>query len=242
MISAFWRRWLLPFTVLPLLPATLFNLFAGREWALLGCVVGVALPIVATWLMRRGRRGDAHLAAAAMGGAAGLVTLLGAGAGPVAAAVLAAGAWGGTRLLYTGVQEAAPPPEAPPAPPPPPLPEPLRLARERLGRLAARAPRLPAPAMGGAILALDAVAADLIAAPARLAEARPLLEVQLDGLERIADRLEAGAAPPPGLEGLLRDMAEEAEGLRTRIRDQETMALAVQVKVLGDRLKREGYG
>ncbi len=242
MISAFWRRWLLPFTILPLLPATLFNLFAGREWALLGCVAGIALPMAATWLMRRGRRGDAQLAAAAMGGAAGLVTLLGAGAGPVAALLLGAGAWGGTRLLYTGVQEVLPPPEPPPAEPPPAMPEPLRLARERLAGLAARAPRLPASTIGGAILALDGVVADLLAAPARLPEARGLLEVQLDGLERIADRLEAGAAPPPGLDRLLRDMAEEAEGLRARIRDQETMALAVQVKVLGDRLKREGYG
>ena len=96
--------------------------------------------------------------------------------------------------------------------------------------------------MGGVIMALDGVLGDLLAAPARIAEARPLLEMQLDGLERIADRLAAGAVPPPGLDRLLADMAAEAEGLRTRIRDQETMALAVQVKVLDDRLKREGYG
>ncbi|MBP0462966.1 hypothetical protein J5Y09_03505 [Roseomonas sp. PWR1] len=239
MISAFWRRWLLPFTVLPLLPATLFNLFAGREWALLGCVAGIALPMLATWLMRRGRRGDAQIAAVAMGGAAGIVTLLGAGAGPVAALLLAIGAWGGTSLLYTGVREVVPPP---PPPAPPPLPEPLRQARHRLELLAARVPALPAPAMGGVLLALDGVLADLSLLPARLAEARPLIEMHLDGLERIADRLAAGAAPPPGLDRLLTEMAAEAEGLRASLRDRETMALAVQVKVLGDRLRQEGYG
>ena len=99
MISAFWRRWLLPFTVLPLLPATLVNLFAGREWALLGCLAGIALPMAATWLMRRGRAGDAQLAAAAMGAAGAIVTFLGADAGPVAALLLGAGAGGGTRRL-----------------------------------------------------------------------------------------------------------------------------------------------
>ncbi|MBR0676092.1 hypothetical protein GXW77_07885, partial [Roseomonas alkaliterrae] len=109
MISAFWRRWLLPFTVLPLLPATLFNLFAGREWALLGCLLGIALPMGATWLMRRGRAGDARLAALAMGAAAAIVALLGAEAGPVAALLLGLGAWGGTTLLYAGVEEAPPP-------------------------------------------------------------------------------------------------------------------------------------
>lgn len=239
MISAFWRRWLLPFTVLPLLPATLFNLFAGREWALLGCVVGIALPMAATWLMRRGRAGDAQLAAAAMGGAAGIVTLLGAGAGPVAAVLLAAGAWGGTRLLYTGVREVVPPP---PPPAPPPVPEPLRQARHRLDLLAARVPALPTPAMGSVVLALDGVLADLVLLPARVAEARPLIEMHLDGLERIADRLAAGAVPPPGLDRLLTAMASEAAEIRTRLREQETMALAVQVKVLGDRLRQEGYG
>ena len=116
MISAFWRRWLLPFTVLPLVPATLVNLFAGREWALLGCVLGIALPMGATWLMRRGRAGDAQFAAAAMAASAASVAFLGAEAGPIAALLLGAGASGGTQLLYTGIAEAPPPP--PPAEPP----------------------------------------------------------------------------------------------------------------------------
>ncbi len=35
-MSTFWRGWLLPLMALPLLPAAVFNLFAGRDRALLG--------------------------------------------------------------------------------------------------------------------------------------------------------------------------------------------------------------
>lgn len=239
MISAFWRRWLLPFTVLPLLPATLFNLFAGREWALFGCLIGIALPMAATWLMRRGREGDARLAALAMGGAAAVVALLGAEAGPVAALLLAIGAWGGTTLLYAGVEEAPPPAIAPP---PPPEPEALRDARARLHTLMERAQGLAMPRLMPPILAMNGVLDDLARRPERIAEARDLLALHLDGLERITARLAAGAEPPAGLPSLLVDLEAAARDLRTRLQEQESMALAVQVKVIGDRLRRDGYG
>lgn len=238
MLSAFWRRWLLPFTILPLIPATLFNLFAGREWALLGCVLGLGFPMLAAWLMRRGHAGDAHRAALAMGASVTAVAWLGADAGPVAALVLAAGAWGGTRLLYTGVQEMAPPPE--PAPPPP--PRPLDDARARLAAIATAAQRIPEPRLVPVATAIATVLDDFERRPERLEEARRFLGVNLDGLERIAARLSAGAEPPPGLPTLLREMEAAATGLRTRLREEESAALAVQVNVLGGKIREAGYG
>jgi hypothetical protein len=238
MISAFWRRWLLPFTILPLIPATMFNLFAGREWALLGCLLGLGFPIAAAWLMRRGQAGDAGRAALAMGASVVSVAWLGADAGPVAAALLAAGAWGGTRLLYTGVQEAAPPPE----PAAPPQPGPLDDARARLTAIATVAQRLSEPRLLPVATAIGAVLDEFERRPERLEEARRFLGVNLDGLERIAARLSAGAEPPPGLNTLLRDMEGAATGLRTRLREEESAALSVQVKLLGTRIREAGYG
>lgn len=241
MISAFWRRWLLPFTILPLLPATMFNLFAGREVALLGCLLGLGFPLAAAWLMRRGRSGDAGLAALAMGGSVASVAWLGAGAGPVAALVLAVGAWGGTRLLYSGVQEVAPPPP-PPEPALPPPPRPLDDARARLRGIADAAQRLPEPRLLPVALAIAAVLDEFERRPERLEEARRFLGVNLDGLERIAARLSAGAESPPGLPSLLREMEAAATGLRTRLREEESAALAVQVSVLGGKIREAGYG
>ena len=241
MISAFWRRWLLPFSIVPLLPATLFNLFAGREAALLGCVLGLGFPIAAAWLMRRGRAGDAGRAALAMAASVASVAWLGADAGPVAALILAAGAWGGTVLLYAGVQETpAPPPPTAPQPPPP--PGPLDDARARLRAIADTARRLPEPRLMPVAAAIGAVLDEFERRPERLEEARRFLGVNLDGLERIAARLSAGAEAPPGLPALLRDMEAAATGLRTRLREEESAALAVQVNVLGARIREAGYG
>ncbi|CAH0186137.1 hypothetical protein [Roseomonas sp. CECT 9278] len=241
MINAFWRRWILPFTVVPLLPATLFNLFAGREWALLGCVLGIALPLVAAWLVRRGVKGDAQRAALLMGGAVAAVGFLGAEAGPVASLVLALGAWGGTRLLYHEIAEApAPPP--PPAPAAPAPPRPLDDARARLLAITAAAQRIPEPRLLPVAAAIGAVLDAFERRPERLEEARRFLGVNLDGLERIAARLSAGAEPPPGLPSLLREMEGAATGLRSRLREEESAALAVQVNVLGGKLREAGYG
>jgi hypothetical protein len=245
MISAFWRRWLLPLTILPLIPATLVNLFAGRGEALLGCLLGLAFPMAAAWLMRRGRDGDAGLAALAMGASAASIAWLGAGlgsfAGPVAALLLGAGAWGGTRLLYAGIVEApAPPPPPEPAPPPP--PRPLDDARARLAAIADAARRLPEPRLLPVAAAIGAVLDAFEQRPERLEEARRFLGVNLDGLERIAARLSAGAEPPPGLASLLREMEAAATGLRSRLREEESAALAVQVSVLGAKIREAGYG
>ena len=238
MISAFWRRWLLPFTILPLLPATLVNLFAGREVALLGCLLGIFLPVAATWLMRRGRAGDAGRAALAMGAGVASVAWLGAGSGPVAALLLAIGAWAGTSLLYAGIREAAPPPpEAPPA-----MPGPLDDARARLAHIRQVARGFPGLRLLPVADAIAAVLDEFERRPERLEEARRFLGVNLDGLERIAGRLSAGAEPPPGLPALIQTMEDAATGLRSRLREEESAALEVQVKVLGDRLRGEGYG
>jgi hypothetical protein len=241
MISAVWRRWLLPFTILPLIPATLVNLFAGRELALLGCLLGLGFPLAAAWLMRRGQDGDADRAAVAMGLGVAAVAWLGADAGPVAALLLAAGAWGGTRLLYAGIVEApAPPP--PPEPAPPPAPRPLDDARARLQAIAEAARRLPEPRLLPVAAAIGAVLDDFERRPERLEEARRFLAVNLDGLERIAARLSAGAEAPPGLPTLLREMEAAATGLRSRLREEESAALAVQVNVLGSKIREAGYG
>jgi hypothetical protein len=238
-MNAFWRGWLPPLMALPLVPATVFNLFAGREWALFGCVLGMVLPFGAAWLLRRGRVGDARLAALAMGGAAGAVALLGADAGPVAALLLAGGAWGGTRLLYAGIAEVAP---AAPPPPPPPEPPALQEARRRLATLMAQARGVNAPGLIAALSAVSGVLDDLGRRPERLPRAREMLALHLDGLERITARLAAGAEPPAGLPALLRDLEAAAHDLRLRLKEEESAALAVQVKVIGERLRREGYG
>ncbi|WP_237217092.1 hypothetical protein, partial [Falsiroseomonas oryziterrae] len=75
----------------------------------------------------------------------------------------------------------------------------------------------------------------------RLSEARRFLAVHLDGLDRIRERLEAGAEPPPGLPKLLEDLTGAADELRDRLRAEESAALDIQVKVLADRLRQEGY-
>ncbi len=234
------RGLLLPLITLPLFPAALFNLFALRQRPLLGCVLGIALPWLAAWVLRRGRRGDARKAALLVGAAAASVTALGAGAGPVAAVLLGLGAWGGARLLYGGIPEIAPP--APPAPAIPLPPGPLSEARARLDRIQASAALRHDVTIAPVAERIGAVLDDLALRPDRLPRARRFLAVHLDGLERITQRLDSGAAPPPALAPLLRDLAAAAEDLRARLREEETEALDVQVKVLSDRLRQEGYG
>jgi hypothetical protein len=82
---------------------------------------------------------------------------------------------------------------------------------------------------------------DLEARPERIPRARRFLAVHLDGLERIATRIEAGATPPPALGTLLRDLEAAARRLREDLRAEESAALDIQVKVLADRLREEGY-
>lgn len=226
------RGLLLPLFTWPLLFDAMTEVFKGNTRGLVAALLGIFLPLLAVSLLRRGRRGDTRRAAVLAAVATGLVAGLGAGTGAPIAVLLAFGAWLGTRLLYDGaVAEVAPPP--PPAEPAP--PSPIEEARARLARIAAE-PRLVgvAGAMGGV---LD----DLAARPERLAEARRFLAVHLDGLDRIRARLEAGAEPPPGLPKLLTDLTAAAEELRARLRAEESAALDIQVKVLSERLRQEGY-
>ncbi|MFC7688451.1 hypothetical protein ACFQY5_01190 [Paeniroseomonas aquatica] len=82
---------------------------------------------------------------------------------------------------------------------------------------------------------------DLTQHPDRLPQARRFLAVHLDGLERITARLEAGAAAPEGLPPLLDELTRTAGELRERLSREESAALEIQVKVLSDRLREEGY-
>jgi hypothetical protein len=131
--------------------------------------------------------------------------------------------------MYDGAQVEV----EPPAPPPP--PGPMSEARERLARITAE------PRLAGIAQAMDAVLDDLDARPDRLPLARRFLAVHLDGLDRIAQRLSAGAEPPPGMPQLLDDMQSAADELRNKLRAEESMALDIQVKVLAERLRQEGY-
>ena len=220
------RGLLLPLFAWPLLPDLVVEIAKGQARGVVAAALGLLLPLLALRSLRRGRRGDTHRAACLMGVAAGLVAGLGAGTGALLAVLLGAGAWAGTRLLYDGAVVEV---ESPPAP------GPLAEARARLARIAAE-PRLAAAAG-----AMQAVIEDLVARPDRLPLARRFLAVHLDGLERIAERLAAGAAPPPGLPRLLEDLRAAAEELRARLRAEETAALDIQVKVLAERLRQEGY-
>jgi MFS family permease len=235
-VNHFWRLWLLPMMGLAFVPAALFNLFAMRQTALIGCLLGIGLPFIAARIMKRGRRGDARRAAVLMGVAAGLGTGLGAGAGPIIGLIFGLGAWGGTRLLYAEIPEIAPPP--PPAPPPS---GPLADARVRLAAIEAMAQRGHEARLTPVAKAISLVLDDLEARPEGIARARRFLAVHLDGLERIASRLEAGATPPPALGLLLRDLEAAARRLRDDLRAEESAALDIQVKVLADRLREEGY-
>jgi hypothetical protein len=223
------RGLLLPLFTWPLFFDAIWEVATGDVRALVAALLGMGLTLLAVAVLRRGRKGDTRRAALLVGAATGLVAGLGAETGPLIAVLLGAGGWFGTRLLYDGaVQEVAPP-----APPPP--PGPLDEARTRLARIAAH------PQLVGVSGAMAGVLDDLGAKPERLGEARRFLAVHLDGLDRIRERLEAGAEPPPGLPKLLEDLTGAADELREKLRAEETAALDVQVKVLADRLRQEGY-
>jgi hypothetical protein len=224
------RGLLLPLFTWPLIPDAIAEIVKGDVRGLSAALLGLFLPILAVRLLRRGRAGDTNRAAILAAVATGLVAGLGADMNPIMAVLLAGGAWLGTRMLYDGaVREAEPPP-------PPAAPGPLDDARERLLRIAAE------PRLAGVAQAMGGVLDDLAERPERVTEARRFLTVHLDGLDRIRERLAAGAEPPTGLPQLLNDLTDAAEDLREKIRAEETAALDIQVKVLADRLRQEGYG
>jgi hypothetical protein len=232
-----WRVWFLPLFLWPLMLDLPVEILSGHGDHVLASVLGLGLSWVAAARLSRGQAGDNRRGAVLMGVAAGLTAGLAAEMQPLLALGLGAGAWLGTRLLTEDLPEA---PE-PPKPAAPQQPDALAGPRAQLARIAALAPRLPhAPLLIQAAGLMQAVVDDLTERPARLPEARRFLAIQLDGLSRIVDRLETGAAAPPTLPALLTELSESARRLRGELRAPDSEALDIQVKVLAERLKQEG--
>lgn len=232
-----WRVWLLPMFLWPLAIDVVTEVIRGRPLRLAGGAVALWLAWRAAALLATRSAGANRRGAALIGVAAGLTAGLAAGMGPLIAVALGFGAWAGTRLLTEDLPEAPPPP----APPPVPEADPLAAQRSQLERVAVAAPALPhAAELEGAVSALRGVLDDLALRPARLPDARRHLNMQLDGLSRIVDRLEAGAAPPETLPTLLNEIAASARRLRAELNSAESEALDIQVKVLAERLRQEG--
>ncbi|WP_421993781.1 hypothetical protein [Roseococcus sp.] len=239
-----WRVWMLPVFLWPLMLDIPAEIIMGRPHRMIGSLLGLALAWMAANRMARGTEGDARRGAVLMGAAAGVVAAVAAGLPPPMALALAFGAWFGTRLLTQDLAESeveAVVEPAPALPEEPPRSDLLDGPRAQLARIAGAAPHLP---LGTQLLeaatAMQGVVEDLEVRPARLQDARRFLNVQLDGLSRIVDRLEAGAEPPQTLPALLTDLAESARKLRSELRSAESEALDIQVKVLSERLRQEG--
>jgi hypothetical protein len=227
----------LPLYVWPMLPAAILAALAGNNRIVMGAAFALGFTALATRALRRGRRGDTRRAAVLMGVGTGLAAHFAAGLGTILPVMLGFGAAWGTRLAFDALPEAAPPP---PPPPPPAPPGPLDEARARLARILAHAGRRADPVLTAVAEAMGGVLDELDRRPERLPMARRFLNVQLDGLERITQRLEAGADPPATLSTLLQDLTTAATQLRASILREESEALEIQVKVLSDRLKQEG--
>ncbi|WP_338662963.1 hypothetical protein VQH23_22810 [Pararoseomonas sp. SCSIO 73927] len=218
----------------PFVPSFFLALASGEGELIGGTVAGLAGVGMAMSRLARARRGDARRAGALLGAGTGLAAGFAAGTGPVGAVALGLMAWGGARLLYEGVTETAPPP----APPPPPVPQPpdtLEPLRARLSSLLFGDHRLRPAAT-----ALRGLLDELAQRPDAAGQARRVLVVGVDGLERIGSRLSQGAEPPPALPTLLDDLERVANQSSADLRAAETEALAIQVKVLQDRLHQEG--
>lgn len=233
-----WRVWFLPLFLWPLFLDLPISILAGHGKGFVGAALGIGFAFAAASRMARGRAGDKESGSRLLGVASGLTAGLAAGFHPVMAVTLGLGTYLGARLITDDLPEAAPPP----------APEPVRappLALEgpaaQLARIRELAPALPeSPRLLTAADAMAGVLDDIAERPERVPEARRFLAVHLDGLSRIVDRLEAGAAPPPTLPDLLETLTQSATKLRQDLRQQETEALDIQVKVLSDRLKQEG--
>ncbi len=237
-VRARFRGLALPFFALPLVPAALVFALAGQSRGVTGCLLGLGFTALAVRQMRRGRQGDARRAGWLMAVGTGLAAGLAARLAFPMPLVMAGLALLGTRLLYAEIPELAPPPP-PPAPPPP--PGPIEAARARLDRILDAARWRQDSHLLATAEAMTGVLEDLVARPERLPLARRFLAVHLDGLERITARLQAGATPPATLAPLLDDLARTATELRDKVRREESEALEIQVKVLADRLKQEGF-
>lgn len=236
------RVWVLVAFGWPLLFKLPIGILFAQGSGLLAALLGIGLLVMGGLRMQRGRAGDTRRGAVFFGVAAGLVAGLAVHLWPPVAVALGFGAWAGARLLTDDIPEA----EAPPPPPEPiAVPAPLQEAEDRLAALRTRmvwgAPVLPlAPQLRETVEALENLLRDMIPRPDRIPEARRFLAMQLDGLDRILARLEAGAEPPASLAPLLDGIANAADEWRARMRAAETEALDIQVKVMADRLREGG--
>ncbi len=222
----------------PLLLLVPVSMLFGQGRGLTGALLGLGLFTLAAMRVRRGQRGDARRSAVLVGVGAGLVAGLGAGVFPPIAVAFGFGAWAGARLLWDNVAEAAPPPPPVPEPAPAAFALPLEQAAARLAAMRAAAPRLPLAAqLATTVTAMEGLREELAPRPDALPDARRFLLTNLDGLERIRERLAAGAEPPATLAPLLSDMARAADDWRGRLRMLESQALDIQVKVMSDRLR-----
>jgi hypothetical protein len=240
-LRARYRGLLLPLYAAWLAPAALIYLIGNDTRGVAGCGLGMLLTWLASKRLRRGQQGDTRGAAILLGVGTFLAAHLAAKLHVPLSLLMGAGAFFGTRMLHAELPEAAPPPPPPEPPPPPAPPGPVDEARERLERITSAARWLQDGRLQGVAAAMGSVLDDLSARPERLPMARRFLAVHLDGLERITERLQAGAAPPEGLGTLLDDLTRAANDLREKVRREESEALEIQVKVLSDRLKQEGF-
>ena len=215
----------------PFVPAFFLALASGDGKLIGGCIAAFAGVGLAMSRLARARRGDARRAGVLLGVAMGLAAGFAGGTGGIGAFVLGLMAWAGARLLYDGVKEAAPPP----APRPAPAPDTLDPMRARIAALEEGDRRL-LPAAREMRGLLD----ELALRPDAAGQARRVLSVGVDGLERIGVRLAQGATPPGTLPVLVDDLARAARQSAEDLRAAETEALEIQVKVLQDRLHREG--
>ncbi|MFT8244545.1 hypothetical protein [Roseomonas sp. BN140053] len=213
----------------PLLPALLIGLADGQQRTILGTVFGLAGTGAAVALLRRNKRGDRRRAAALLGVGVGLAANFAAGTGPLGGVVLGLAAGFGARFAYAKLRE--PPPE----PVPPRVDPALDPFNARLRALDGADRRLT-----GAVAALRELLGEMTLRPNQAGTVRGVLVVGLDGLERIAQRLERGAAPTEGLDGAVGDVERAARDAAARLRAVETEALDVQVNVLRQRLREEG--
>jgi len=233
-----WRVWFLPLFLWPLFLDVPISILRGHVFGLLGAGLGIGFAFLAASRMARGLAGDAERGSRMLGLAAGFTAGFGAGFHPLMAVALGFGAYAGARLITDDLAEAEPPPAPEPAREPPAS---LAGPAAQLARIREAAPRLAeTPRLLSAAAAMGSVLDDITERPERAPEARRFLAVHLDGLSRIVDRLEAGAVPPATLPDLLDTLTRSAERLRVDLRQQETEALDIQVKVLSDRLRQEG--
>ncbi|MFC0410506.1 hypothetical protein [Roseomonas elaeocarpi] len=217
----------LPVFALPMVPALILALASGQSRTLLGLVLGLGGVALAVTLLRRGRRGARKQASVALGLGLGFAAALAGGAGPVGGVILGLAAGIGAHFAYGGLRE--PPPE------PYQGDSALEGFARRLSALEAADDRL-----GGAVRALRSLLREMSLRPALSSQARGLLVIGLDGLERIAGRLSRGAEAPRELREAVRDVESAASSAAAKLRAAETEALDIQVSVLRQRLREEG--